>query len=56
MNDELQKKMQTLIYRLTKQAAQCGYADFLKYCDISDEEYDQIKAVWKERLGVEPYV
>lgn len=51
-----QAKMQSLFYALTKAAARSSYSDFLADLDISDDEYDQIKAVWKERLDVTPYV
>ncbi len=55
MSDELQKKMQTLMYYLTKQAARHSYREVLEHCDITDEEYEQIRAIWKERLGITPY-
>ena len=56
MDEELQKKMQTLMYYLTKEAARMSYREFLEFCDISDEDYAKIKEVWKERLGIKPYV
>lgn len=55
MDEALQKKLQTLMYHLTKDAARYSYREFLDSCDISDEEYSQIKAIWKERLGITPY-
>jgi len=56
MPEELQKKMQSLMYSLTKNAARDSYREFLEYLEISDEEYDQIKEIWKDLLGVTPYV
>jgi hypothetical protein len=52
----LQEKMQRLMYALTKHAARDSYADFLDWLEITDDDYEQIKAVWKEQLGVKPYV
>lgn len=56
MNEEIQNKMQDLMYSLTKNAARESYLDFLEYLDITWDEYEMIKEVWKEKLGVEPYV
>jgi len=56
MNEELQKKMQTIMYALTKNAARQSFSEFLEDWDISDEDYDEIKKVWAEKLGVKPYV
>ena len=52
----IQDKLQAWIYMLTKEAASFSYADFLEHCNISDDEYEQIKKVVKDRLNVEPYV
>ena len=54
MNEEIQNKMQDLMYSLTKNAARESYLDFLEYLDITWDEYEMIKEVWKEKLGVEP--
>lgn len=56
MSEELQKKMQTLMYYLTKNAARDSYAEFLEECGIDEREYEEIRNVWKEKLGVKPYV
>jgi len=56
MNTEIQIKMQRLMYQLTKHAARDSYAEFLECLEISDDEYTEIKAIWKERLDVEPYI
>jgi hypothetical protein len=56
MDEELQKKMQTLMYHLTKNAARYNYAEFLDDCEISVEDYIRIKAIWREQLGITPYV
>jgi hypothetical protein len=54
--DSLQKKMQSLMYYLTKEAARTSYREFLEFLDINEDEYIQIKSIWKEKLGVKPYV
>jgi hypothetical protein len=51
-----QEKMQKLMYRLTKEAARDSYQDLLDDLNISDEEYDEIKAAWLDLFGVIPYV
>lgn len=56
MSEHLQKKMQTLIYALTKHAARNSYSDFLEDWGISEEDYAEIKKIWEEKLGVKPYV
>ena len=56
MTDDLQKKMQALMYALTKNAARESYSDFLDYLGINDEDYEEIKKAWEEKLGVKPYI
>lgn len=56
MNEDLQKKMQTLMYALTKEAARSSYVEFLEDRGISEDDYEEIKKVWEEKLGVKPYV
>ena len=56
MTDELQKKVQTLMYMLTKNAARNSYTEFLEDCGIDDDDYDEIKKIWQEKLGIKPYV
>jgi len=56
MNEELQKKMQKLMYFLTKNSARGSYREFLEDLDISEEDYQEIKRVWKDQLGITPYV
>lgn len=56
MNEELQKKMQRLMYYLTKNAAMQSYSEFLEELDISEEDYQEIKEIWWDKLGVKPYV
>ncbi len=56
MNEELQKKMNALMYALTKNAARNSYSEFLDGCGIDDNDYKEIKTIWKEKLGVKPYV
>lgn len=56
MDDDIQTKMQSLMYGLTKNAAMHSYADFLKHWGITEADYAEIKRIWKEKLGVEPYV
>jgi hypothetical protein len=54
--DGLQKKLQSLMYYLTKEAARTSYREFLEFLDINESEYEEIKKIWKDRLGVKPYV
>lgn len=56
IGEVLQKKMQRLMYALTKNAARSSYSDFLEELSISDEDYEEIKAIWLDKLGVKPYV
>lgn len=56
MTEHQQDQMQTLIYALTKNAARDSYREFLEDWGISKEDYDQLKVILKERLGVTPYV
>lgn len=56
MNEDLQKKMQTIMYALTKNAACISYVEFLEYWGITEDDYEQIKAIWAEKLGVKPYI
>ncbi len=51
MNEELQKKMNTLMYALTKEAARSSFVEWLEEWGITEEEYEQIKAHWKT-LGI----
>lgn len=45
-----------LMYALTKEAARCSFADFLENWEISEEEYEEIKAHLTEQYGVKTYV
>jgi hypothetical protein len=56
MSEDEQKKMQTIMYALTKNAARDSYKDFCEDWGISDDDYRRIKEIWKEKLGIEPYV
>jgi hypothetical protein len=56
MEENIQKKMQTLMYGLTKHAAMNSYHDFLEYWGISEDDYEEIKKIWEEKLGIKPYV
>ena len=51
MNDELIKKMNHLMYYLTKMAARSSFADFLEDLDITEDEYKEIKAQWA-KIGI----
>lgn len=51
MNEDLNKKMNTLIYFLTKEAARSSFVEFLEHCDISEDEYELIKKEW-EKIGM----
>lgn len=50
-----QQQMQTIMYALTKLAAEKGFAKFLADCGLSENDYRRIKVEWREKLGVEPY-
>lgn len=45
-----------LMYALTKEAARSSFVDFLEGWDISEEEYEEIKAHLVEQYGVKTYV
>jgi hypothetical protein len=51
MSDNLKKKMNTLMYFLTKEAARVSFVEFLEELDISEDEYSAIKAEW-EKIGI----
>ena len=53
---ELNKKIETWLYFLVKNAARQSYNDFLKDCDISKEEYEQIKIKISETFNCKLYV
>lgn len=53
---DIHKKMQKLLYRLTKDAAKSSFNEYLEYLDISWDEYDAIKNILKEKLNVDLYV
>lgn len=52
----MESLMQKLMYALTKEAARSSYQDFLDNLGITDEDYERIKAEWKEKLGITPYI
>jgi hypothetical protein len=47
--------MQTIMYELTKLAAERGFGEFLSQCGLSAADYEAIKIRWRETLGVEPF-
>ena len=51
MNKELTKKMNALMYDLTKMAARDSFTEFLGGLDITAEEYQEIKAEWA-KIGI----
>ena len=53
---DITKKMQKLLYRLTKDAAKSSFSEYLEYLDISWDEYKTIKNILKEKLNVDLYV
>ncbi len=55
MSPDLKKKFSTIMYFLTKTAARDSLKDFLEYADLTDEEWDAIKAHLKAEYGVETY-
>lgn len=56
MEDNIQQKMQAIMYHLTKNAARISYKGFLRDINISEEDYEKIKTIWKEKLNIKPYV
>jgi hypothetical protein len=53
---DTRSKMQTIMDAFLHQAALHSFKRFLSDLDISEEEYEQIKKLWREKLGVEPYI
>lgn len=51
MNNELLKKMNSLMYAFTKEAARESFIVFLRYSDISMEEYKLIKEE-RAKIGI----
>ena len=57
MTEDMQKKMETLMYGLTKEAARSGFIDWLEEWGLTDNDYEELKQVWKDKLGIKkPYV
>ena len=56
MSEEIQKKMKSIMYALTKNAAQYSYREFLENLGITEEDYKEIKKEWADKLGATPYV
>lgn len=52
----INKKLQRLLYCLTKDAARNSFREYLEYLDITQDEYEQIKNILKEKLNVDLYV
>jgi len=52
MENGLKEKMNTLMYFMTKECARMSFVEFLEGCDISKEEYEEIKLLWKT-IGIE---
>lgn len=53
MNNE---KFGTLMYFLTKDAAKYSFIEFLEECDISEEEYGEIKKHLESTYNIKLYV
>lgn len=53
---DINKKMQRLLYRLTKDAARNSFSEYLELLGITQDEYEQIKNILKEKLNVDLYV
>ena len=56
MKEDLQEKMQRLMYALIKNAARYSYKEFLEELEISEDDYKEIKKIWAEKLNIEPYI
>jgi len=53
---DINKKMQRLLYQLTKDAARNSFSEYLELLGITKDEYEQIKNILKEKLNVDLYV
>lgn len=53
MNNE---KFGTFMYFLTKDAAKYSFSEFLEECDISEEEYGEIKKHLESTYNIKLYV
>ena len=53
MTPELKKKAETMFYFLTKEAARSSFMEFLEGCDVTDDEWDQIKEEITSKTGIE---
>ena len=53
---DINKKLQRLLYCLTKDAARNSFSEYLECLDITQDEYEQIKNILKEKLNVDLYV
>jgi hypothetical protein len=52
-----QKKMQTLMYALVKNAASNSFVEFLEDRGLTYEDYEELRQEWIEKLGIEkPYL
>jgi len=57
MSDELREKMNTWFYFLIKEAARSSYADFItERCEMTQEEYDEMRDYIQEKIGIELYL
>lgn len=52
MDDDLTKKMNTLMYFLTKEAARSSFSEFLEEIGVSEYEYEAIKNEWA-KIGID---
>ena len=52
MNDDLKTKAETMFYFLTKEAARNSFAEFLEENDVTDDEWQSIKAHITEKTGI----
>ena len=53
-SDLILEAKNNLIYSLTKEAARSGFIDFLEAIEVTEEQYEAIKAEWIEQ-GIKPY-
>jgi len=54
--EHLQDQMQQLMYGLLKLATRDSFVEFLDWWGISKDDYEKIKEIWKDKLGIIPYV
>lgn len=53
MNRELKSKAETMFYFLTKEAARQSFTEFLESCEVTPQEWQEIKSEITHKTGIE---